>query len=92
MGNLLTFGYWFDPMPGSWVPSLMRLVYILFIVMFFLGLMASIFKGRVKEDVVYYKFWGKIQGMLITIGVTGLVLVAAREQMINIIGMPFFYF
>jgi len=89
MGNLLTFGYWFNPRPGPWMPEVMKAVYIIFVVMFFLGLMVSIFRGRFKDDVVYFKFWGKLQGMFITIGIAGVVLVAAREQMINIIGMPF---
>jgi ABC-type transport system involved in multi-copper enzyme maturation permease subunit len=89
MGNLLTLTYWFNLNPGPWLEQSLRIVYAVFGLLIILGLIAWLFAGKNKENRLIYKLWHKIQLACLTVGIIGLILIAARQQRIYFLGMPF---
>jgi len=91
MNNLLTLSYWFNPNPGVWLAGVLPVIYSVFALLFLLGLVASIFKKKNQKDSLMLKFWSKVQGLGLTIGFLGMILVFARQEMVVGIAMPFLF-
>lgn len=92
MGNLLTLKYWFNLNPGLFLPQYTKFIYGIIILILIIGFMAWFFADKNKKDRLIQKFWGKIQGLCLTVGLIAAILVLGRQYKINFLGMPFLLF
>ena len=91
MNNLLKLSYWFDFNPGPWLAQNLKIVYVAFSLLVIFGLIAWLFAGKNKDNKLVQRFWKKLQAALLTIGITGLLLILFRQQRIYFLAMPFLF-
>ncbi len=87
MQNLLTLKFWFGLYPPALTPWAGRIMLVIFVALFLLGVIAKIYSIKTKLEKWNRRAIDKSASLLLTMGVLGLILYVFAFEQIPVLSM-----
>ncbi len=91
MNNLLTLNLWFGLYPPPMQKSILYFFLVVFALFLLAGIAGKVYSLKSKIEKLYRRAFSKSGDMLITMGLSGLILWIFAYEQIPVLSMRFFY-